>query len=320
MRNVRLHRSGKYEARVQYQGRSWSAYGNSEDEALRSLEDKLYPTLRGTYTFKQWMEEKYLPSIQRTSEAHKHKAKWAIAQIGKLSDVPLESIGRHQLQTLLDSLKFSAESMKTIRSIWFAGLNLAEADDVIQKNPMRFVRLKRTVTKRKEILTREDLLKLIEHSRGYAAHPVVILGGLMGLRIGEIRALRAEHFQDGKLIVPGTKSEASQRELPMHPKILEELQGYKFPLAPEASRSNENLKRAAFRAQMGIYPTNHLLRHSYASLLEWLGCPLDVRARMLGHGKRTVTQRYSHAEWRNWEEWGTLLVEHVYQSVGYKVG
>lgn len=304
------------------QGRPFSAYGASEAEAVQNLDEKVSRNLRDSYTFGQWMEERYLTSIQSTSKAHQDKARWAISHLGRMARLPIEKVTRHELQTLLNSKKLSHDSLKTLRSVWSAGLNLAEADDVIPKNPMRFVRLKRQQPKPKQVYDAKALKQLIDHSRGYAAHPTAILGGLLGLRIGEIQKLKPEHFKEkGKLIVPGTKTMASIRELPLHPKILEEIGDYHFPLAPkDAARSRENLKRAAYRAQLEIQPNNHMLRHSFASILEWLGCPLDVRARLLGHGKKSMTERYSHAEWRTWQKWCNLLVEYVYQLPKRKVG
>lgn len=45
-----------------------------------------------------------------------------------------------------------------------------------------------------------------------------------------------------------------------------------------------------------------------------VGCPLDIRARLLGHSIASVTERYSHAEWRAWEEWTGRLMEFVYEE------
>lgn len=321
--NVRLHKSGRYEARIQIQKIQYSAYGDTEDEAARNLEEKVLQSQnRPNYSFGQWMEERYKPSIAHTSQKHREKANWAISHLGSLAERPIDQVDRHSLQNALNAKTLSYESMKGLRAHWSSALLLAEADDVIRKNPMRFVKLKRAEPKQKEVYDAAGLRRLIEHSRGYASHPVVILAGLMGLRIGEIQRLKPEHFkQPGKLIVPGTKTSASVRELPLHPKILEEIGDCRFPLAPNhAGRSNENLQRAAYRAQIKLRPTNHLLRHTYASLLEWIGCPLDVRARLLGHGKRTITERYSHLAWQNWEKWQNELVTHVYPEVGAELG
>lgn len=324
-KNIRLHKSGRFEARIQIAGVPWSAYGDTPDEAALALEEKLLRSqnLRGSYTLRQWMEERYLPSIEATSKAHQTKAKWAIKELGRAADLPIKEVDRNRLQLLVNqkAKTLTHESLRTLRSVWSAALNLAEADDIIAKNPLRFVRLPRAKPAVKPVLNAEELRTLIDHTRGYAGHGAAVLGGLMGLRIGEICLLEPKHFkQPGKLIVPGTKTAASARELPLHPRILEELARETFPLAYPGSPTRNALDRAAARAGIEKHVHPHLLRHTYASLLEWLGCPLDVRARMLGHGKSTVTERYSHAAWQNWLHWQTALVEHVYQPVGSGVG
>ena len=324
MRNVRLHKSGRYEARKQIQNQPFSGWGSSPNEALLDLEDRILRSanLRDIYSLKQWMEERYLPSIETTSKRHREKAEWSIKHLGRLGELPIIEVDRSRFQALFNAKAktLKPETLKTLRSVWSAALNLAEADDIIQKNPLRFVKLPRNPVVQKPVLSASELFKLIQHSRGYAAHPIVLLAGLMGLRVGEIAGLKPEHFKvEGKLLVPGTKSQASLREIPLHPRVLAELAGFTFPLCGHRGSSRNALLRASYRAQMpDVNP--HLLRHTFSSLLEWLGCPIDIRSRLLGHGKRSITQRYSHAEWENFVKWQTALVEFVYRPVGYEVG
>jgi integrase len=190
MQNVRRHKSGNFEARIQINKVPYSAYGDTEEEAAKNLEEKILRSqnLRESYTFEQWMVERYLPSIQTTSKKHQEKAAWAIKHLEHLANRPISQIDRANLQAAFvkKSKTLKPETLKTLKSVWAAALNLAEADDIIIKNPMRFVKLPRSMPEPKAVLGREQLLKLIDHSRGYAAHPIVVLGSLMGLRIGEI--------------------------------------------------------------------------------------------------------------------------------------
>ena len=323
MRNVRLHKSGRYEARVQIQNKYFSAYGDTELEALENLEEKSSrsPKLPESPSLKQWMEAAYLPTLQIRSEKQQTKAKYAISKLGRLGEKPIHEITRHDFQLFFNKLPLGTETQRTIRSIYVRAFNLAEADDVVTKNPLRFVTIKSTLPAAKEVLSAQELRKLIEHSRGYAPHPVVILAGLMGLRIGEIARLQPHHFADpGKLKVPGTKTAGSLREIPLHPQILQELAKETFPLAGNKDRAREALIRAGFRAQLPQSLHSHLLRHTYSSLLEWIGCPLDIRSRLLGHGKRHITERYSHSAWQNWKIWQDQLVLLIYPELEAKLG
>jgi integrase len=62
----------------------------------------------------------------------------------------------------------------------------------------------------------------------------------------------------------------------------------------------------------------HWLRHTCSTSLMELGCPEEVRAGILGHGKKNVTQHYSHARlnaMRHWLElWDAELMKGVEQS------
>lgn len=306
------------------QGKHYSAYGENKSEAVRRLEEKVNGCQPlDALTLRSWMVTAYLPTIQGMTPKTKEKAMWAIKHLGKLGDVPLVDLNRHNLQTLVNekSRKLSPATVATMTGVWSAALNLAEADQHIPNNPMRHVKLPPQRHKPKATLSGPELLRLIEASRGHSGLPLVVLGGLLGLRIGEVQSIRAKHFTEGKLAVPGTKTAASLRELPLHPLIHAELEGLPIPLiSPSQSACRNALLRNAKRAGIQRRINPHLLRHTFATLLEWLGCPFEIRSRLMGHSVRHVTQRYSHAEWKAWEEWTGKLATFVYYGLGLEVG
>ena len=306
------------------QGIPYSAWAKEKDEAAIRLEEKVNASLPpDTFSLASWMETGYKPTLEGLTPKTKEKADWALKHLGKLGESPLDELTRHKLQALVNvkAKTLAPGTVATMAGVWSAALNLAEADGIIPHNPMRHVRLPAQKHVPKETLSGPELLALIRASRGYSGHALVVLSGLLGLRIGEVQALEAKHFKDGKLIVPGTKSAASVRELPLHPVIHAELAGLPMPLVmPAQSAARNALQRNAKRAGITQHVHPHLLRHTFATLLEWLGCPFEIRSRLMGHSVRHVTQRYSHAEWRAWEEWTAKLVTHVYGELGIRVG
>lgn len=313
MRNIRLHKSGRFEARITIRGRSYSAYGETELEAAQNLEKKVVPSVRPSEspTLKQWMEGPYMTSVVHTSVKYHNQVNYSIKAIGTLADQDIKTINRAIIQAKVNELskRLKPWSIKNIFTPIKAALKLAEIDELIPSNPARHVKLPTIRDDGKPVLTAEELKRLIDHSRGYSPHAAIVLCGLLGLRIGEVKGLTAKDFQKGKLTVPGTKTRASKREMPLPDMVLNELKDCTFPLAN--SQTNKAMAAAAWRAQMRhVHP--HLLRHSFVSLLEWIGCPLDVRSRLVGHGKKSVTEGYSHRAWNTWEYWLNELCLHVF--------
>lgn len=304
-------------------GRRWSAYGATETEAALNLEEKVhgFQTQADHTSLRSWMETAYCQTLAKASAKQQEKAKWAAGHLGALGDLPLAEVNRHALQRLVNSKSLSAGTIRTMASCWSAALNLAEADGLIPHNPMRHVRLPSDPPAAKATLSAEELRRLIEASRGYSGLPLVVLGGLLGLRIGEVQRLEAGHFADGELQVPGTKTVAAARTLPLPRRVHQELAGLPLPLLSPCQSANRNaLLRNAKRAGIERRVHPHLLRHTCLTLLQWIGCPYETRARIAGHSLRHVTQRYSHAEWRAMEEWLTKLSTFVYTSKGNGVG
>lgn len=324
--NIRAKGKG-YEARMTIQGIAYSAYGPSKREAVERLEEKVNGCLGivpDSLTLRLLMEKVYLPTIELQKPATKDKVRWSISRLGKLAHMKIEDLTRHNIQREVNDLAktLSPGSIRTVTQPWNAALNLAEADRLIPHNPMRHIKLPAVTKKPKDTLTREELLKLLAASRGYSSHGAIVLGCFLGLRIGEIRALRAAHFaKPGVLIVPGTKTAASKRELPLHPRVLAEIAGLPLPLVGTwGTGISQAMNRSARRAGIKKHIHPHLCRHTFITLLQWIGCPIEIRGRLAGHAETRVTQGYSHAEWQEWALWTSKLVTFVYEGVGINLG
>lgn len=85
-------------------GKRYSAYGSTKLEAAERLEEKVnrengcLPPV--ALTLKSWMETAYIPTLARMTPKTKEKAGWAIKHLGKLGDIPMAEVSRHNLQTI----------------------------------------------------------------------------------------------------------------------------------------------------------------------------------------------------------------------------
>jgi len=135
---------------------------------------------------------------------------------------------------------------------------------------------------------------------------VVVLGGLLGLRKGEILRARWEHidWKREEFRVQGTKTEASADSIHLHKSLREHLEPYKKDtgyLVKPGKKPGVHLYRwefkqrwAALRKKCGVPSARlHDLRHSFATHLLDLGYPMKDIAMMLRHTSTQMTQRYA---------------------------
>jgi integrase len=316
--NIRLHRSGRYEARIQIAGQSFGAYGETELEAAENLQRKVRLSgklSRDTWSFKQFSEERYMPTINMLSNAYLNQCNWAMGKLACIHNTPIDEIKRPELQSLINNLSktLSRGSLVHVRKVLYAVLNLAEIDGHIPSNPARHVKLPKVQRSERWVPSLEDIAPLIQTplAKAYQGYPTLVLASCLGLRIGEIQKLEPRHFKKkGILIVPGTKSVSAARELPLSPLIVAALKDHSFPLAAQSASS---ARKAVQRLDKRLGP--HLLRHFCNTALQELGCPPELRRRIVGHSEKGVQAIYSHSKQIELiREWLDLLAESLFTT------
>lgn len=177
-------------------------------------------------------------------------------------------------------------------------------------------------------LTMNELIALADEITPPCLRLWVLLGGLLGLRAGELRGLTRSSFDWDKQSLTvnkattgvgktldtdaAPKTATSNRVLPIPPALVLEIKrhledyaafgrhGLLFPSPhnPERPRDVTGAGQAMRRAckRLGIEPrTSHDLRHSAASLLAEAGIPAVTVQAILGHAESAITRRYTHA-------------------------
>ncbi len=218
----------------------------------------------------------------------------------------------------------------TIRREWtvlMRILNLAVDFDKLDKNRLKRVELP-DVANRQRVATKEELLsikqelhkrrlkKIGQHEYDPAeCWRIVTVALNTGLREGKILEIDRTWMRsrdDGWwLILPPSRSRFKQtpREIPLNPAAYEALRS---DIAHVDGRIFKQWSAAAFstfwhRLSREAKVTDlhfHDLRHTFATCLQNLGVPLEVRATLLGHrlgstgtdqlGGEAMTSRYSH--------------------------
>lgn len=215
-------------------------------------------------------------------------------------------------------------------------LNSAMDDGIIAVNPCKRNMLntvaaatsKDVPAKRKRqprALTMEQLKQASQHVPHYM-RLMVLLSGMVGLRAGEVRALRGKHLIDhgphglflrveqgytgqGTRLEKGIpKTDKSVRDVPVPPALADDIRqavkkvgpgGLIFPgkagpghVLPLSTYQNA-LRRLEDKTSVG-YLTPHDLRHTASSLMQANGVSQQVVADILGHTKTVMTQNYTH--------------------------
>lgn len=234
---------------------------------------------------------------------------------------PLQTTSEHLLEFFLDLKAFLSPSrLSQYRAALkgFFGLlfNLA----VIAKNPADYiVPIKRVKSQRYRAVPRQLMFTLLEtvDSEATAAakrdHLMIALLWCLGLRSGELRALRKKHIKiisvkEKTALLTVNGKGAKQRALMVVEKLYQKVIEYIHPLKANdllfpgkikdkiLNDTTLNRRIARYVKMAGIEERIHAhrLRHSFATEMYNAGVPLEDLRVMLGHENYRETSLYIH--------------------------
>lgn len=326
-----------YETRVTVNGERKSFYGKSiseaEEKAVEHLESLASPSLK-ELTLAEFYARAYLPTVKGHSLKWRQQIDWAWGKVpDRFKHRPIKDITRQELQVFFNGLKLGRTSVGHVRRVLHAVFGLAEADDLVSRNPIRAIKLAPNRTAKIQPYTDEELRRLIDAADGMACRNAVVLAGLLGLRRGECLGLMWSDIRGGKVYVERQltgplKTACSRRAIPLPaglvltpndtPYVVEvrnerNLSGY----ASDERGTGRGYARAVEKAGLEHKPF-HSLRKTCATELERAGCPQGLISAILGHSGGGVTRLYIHndqALMRHYLEAVCLAVTGVHRGV-----
>lgn len=245
-----------------------------------------------------------------------------------LADTSVDSILPMQVNALLDELTatpYSRSCVTKCRAMLIQILDYAEANQMILSNPARKAKTMRIFEmpdQVKDAFTEEEVALLRKHlPHDLLGNSICLLLGT-GIRVQELLALRIEDFAadlssvridkaiqtvNGKPALGPTKSRRSKRIVP----IPEEYRPYAAYLLRHGGKAfiwtsgRENLlysvgtfRRKYYKALEKIPGVRllppHCCRHTYSTMLQTRGVPIETVARILGHESIQTTENYTH--------------------------
>jgi integrase len=252
--------------------------------------------------------ERELPE-RRHSTQRSHSStlnRWILPRWG---DRPLEEIKPVAVEEWLRSLTLAPKTKVNLRSLFHLIYEHARRWELTDRNPIDLVRQRGGRRCIPRVLTPSEIrLLLAQLVEPY--HTMVLVAACLGLRASEIMGLQWQDFNLEDLtvfirrgVVNGrsgdTKTEASQKSLPIDPRLarsLQELwkrtlhqgpQDWVFANKGGRPRGQQNilqrhLRPAASRAGIGKIGW-HTFRHSYSTMLRSAGADIKVQQELLRH-------------------------------------
>lgn len=257
---------------------------------------------RNTITLRQLFNE-WLPihSQSITNSAVK-SYNIAFKHISNIADISITDIHFQHLQNVINSMHvkgLSYSSCKKVRTLLNQLFNYAIIKDYPITNYAQHLNIgpNRPTIKRR-VFTRQQINKLWAIDASYSRMILILL--YTGLRIGELLNLRRQDInrRSSYLIVRHAKTKAGEgRIIPLHHRITPLIEqvynaadNYLFPISYTSFRKHFH----EIMKQLNCKHTIHDTRHTFASLLDAVAPPNDLRS-LLGHKQGDITTRvYTH--------------------------
>lgn len=308
---ARQRPDGLFEIRPTVGGRRVSVYGHTADELSKKLEKVLKAKTaaqpKSKITLYEWLDE-WLEVYKKPNVAantYSNLEKCVRKQIkGGLLDKPLNRYTMTELTKMLNGIE-STRMRKYARGTLRDALNCAVTVGHIKESPAQNLLPVKHVSKKGEAIPLLDLNEMIKHAVGKIPREVLLyflFTLFAGTRRDEGLDLRVDDcdFKNCIIHIRGTKTEGSNRRLPMFPileKILRAAGGENGQTVFRCGKYHANTDFPRFRGEM----TNaklHWLRHTFGTIqICVFGIPANTVALWLGHSDASTTmQIYTHPE------------------------
>lgn len=351
-------KSGKWAGQYYLDGKRKAVYGKTKQEAYQKLRVALEELESGLDIERRdgmlgewldyWLKIYAKPRVKRSTYIN-YEANIRLHVKPKIGDTKMKdlsvSVFQEYLVGLLDS-GLSAKSVRNIKNMLHSALQQAVISDILIKNYVDFVKLPKMRIVEERVLSQEEQEAIVCEARRYPheAGFGVVLDVYTGLRKGELLALQWQDFDednhtitvrrainrlhveneaDGKpkteIIIGTTKSESSDRVLPLFDSIYEELIRYRDKQIEQkaqiglthqptdyiiTSKSYGHIEPRYFETifqniakRAGVQDVHiHTLRHTFATRALENGADIYVLSKLLGHAQPSTTlNKYGHA-------------------------
>lgn len=290
----------------------------------------------------QWYED-YRTQVERSTYSnYRYTLALLKKQFGEKPLIAIKTSDVNRFINRLESEGYSASQISKCRSMLIQIFDSAEADDIISKNYARhaFRSTKRTVkserSHEKDAFTVEETETLLRDLPDDMMGNTIRLMLVTGLRLQEMIALtprdiaedgswvrveKAVKMVDGVPELGVPKSAKSRRVVPIAPKYrpiavwLRTNGGQAFlwcaPHRESLLYATDNIRRRYYHTLEQVPQVRrlspHCCRHTFVTMLQRQGVPLETIARLTGHTDIKTTDEYLHISGDTLDEAVTAL-------------
>ncbi|HLH10241.1 MAG TPA: site-specific integrase [Terriglobales bacterium] len=260
------------------------------------------------------------------------------------ADTAMSAVKPMAVEDWLKNLALAPKTKSHVRSLMHTIFQCAERWELIEKNPIKLVRVKGGTKRLKtpRVLAPEEFHSLLPFIRE-PYRTMVLIAGCLGLRVSEIVALQWRDFDfPGRTLliqrsvvhgrVGDVKTEYSRDSVPLDTAVVEALmlhkerafstpEGWLFanPVTKKPYHQEEiqkkHIRKAGTAAGIGDDIGWHTFRHSYRSWLDETGAPLTVQKELMRHASiQTTMNIYGKAMTDSKRQAHSKVVEMVLNS------
>lgn len=278
---------------------------------------------RMNITFEEVYDLLYEKSIKTLDKSAKTVYTTAFQKCEPIKKMRIREIKSARLQAIVD--QYSSKSKSTqgnIIVLFHAIFSLCMENDICEKDYSQFVKITSTAKKKEKIpFSKQEIETVWENIDWIQTAPrhniltgVSMVDSILvmiytGMRVSELLAIKPEdvHIKERWIDLRGTKTEAAQRIIPIHKKIIPLLEkrlsecNSKYIFCGNNGNKLSYSRYTAvffelFMKEFNISHTTHECRHTFATISATCNMNKILRKKIIGHKTGDITDDiYTHA-------------------------